>query len=115
MSNIFTELRDLGVDIDEGLKRFMNNEALYERMLGKFSDAAAKQNVMECFEKGDLDGAVEKAHTLKGVTGNLSITPLYKGYTDIVALLRGGKPDEARKILEDLLPVQEKIIGVLSK
>lgn len=115
MSNIFDELKSLGVDVDEGLQRFMNNSSLYEKMLGKFTDNASQLNVMQCFEEGNLEDALAKAHTLKGVTGNLSITPLYKGYTEIVALLRADKPDEAKKILADLLPVQEKIIACLKK
>lgn len=115
MSSLFDELKGLGVDVDEGLQRFMNNSSLYERMLGKFTDNATRLNVMQCFEEGDLENALTTAHTLKGVTGNLSITPLYKGYSEIVALLRANKPDEARKILEDLLPVQKKIIDCLNK
>ncbi len=115
MSDMLNELKDLGVNVEEGVKRLMDNEALYVKMLGKFLNAVENSNVMACFESGDLDAAVSKAHNLKGVTGNLSITPLYKGYTDVVALLRAGKPDEARQALEDILPVQEKIVACIKK
>ncbi len=115
MSDMLSELKDLGVNVEEGMKRLMNNEALYVKMLGKFLDAVGNSNVMACFEAGDLETAVSKAHNLKGVTGNLSITPLYKGYTDVVALLRAGKPDEARQALEDILPIQEKIVACIKK
>ena len=33
---LFEELRALGVDIDDGLKRVMGNEKLYKRLLGSF-------------------------------------------------------------------------------
>ena len=36
---LFEELRALGVDIDDGMKRLMNNEGLYKRMLGLFVNA----------------------------------------------------------------------------
>lgn len=114
MSDMLNELKSLGVNVEEGMKRLMNNEALYVKMLGKFLDAVKNTNVMACFESGDLEAAVSKAHNLKGVTGNLSITPLYKGYTDVVALLRAGKPDEARAALEELLPTQEKIVECIN-
>lgn len=113
MSNVLNELSKLGVDTDEALRRFMNNAALYERMLGKFVESVGKLNVMSCFESGDIENALTNAHTLKGVTGNLSLTPLYRAYTDIVALIREGKTTEAKKLLEDILPTQDKILGVI--
>ena len=34
--NLLDELRTLGVDVDDGLKRLMGNEKLYKRLLGSF-------------------------------------------------------------------------------
>lgn len=109
------ELKSLGVNVEEALDRFMGNGALYEKMLGKLTAAVRDVQVLPCFEAGDNEAALENAHALKGVTGNLSVTPLYKGYTDIVDELRAGNPDKARKILDDILPVQEKIIACIEK
>jgi HPt (histidine-containing phosphotransfer) domain-containing protein len=113
MNSNLESLKSLGANIDEAMQRFMNNESLYERMLGKFVKNAAEVEVLTYFDSGDLKTALENAHTLKGVTGNLSLTPLYKGYTEVVALLREEKPDEARKALEELLPVQDKIVDCI--
>lgn len=109
------ELKALEVNVDEALQRFMGNTGLFERMIGKLPAAVKDNEVMPCFETGDFKGALEKAHTLKGVTGNLSVTPLYTNYSEIVNLLRADKHDEARTILENLLPVQEKIIACIEK
>lgn len=35
---LFEELKDLGVDVEEGLERVMDDEPLYEMMLGMFID-----------------------------------------------------------------------------
>ena len=113
--DLIAELNELGVNTSEALGRFMNNSALYVRMLGKFPAAARDAKVPEFFEAQDYEGAVSAAHTLKGVTGNLSLTPLYKAYTDIVALLREGEPQKAKVILDDILPVQEKIIACIER
>jgi hypothetical protein len=43
------------------------------------------------------------------------LTPLYEAYTEIVDLLRAGKPEEARKILKDILPVQEQILNTINQ
>lgn len=109
------ELKTFGVNIDEALDRFMGNGALYEKMLNKLTAAVNDVQVLPCFEEGDHARALENAHALKGVTGNLSITPLYKGYTEIVDELRAGNPEKARKILDDILPVQEQIIACIEK
>ena len=38
--SVLEELRTLGVDIDDGLKRLNGNEKLYTRLLGKFVDSS---------------------------------------------------------------------------
>lgn len=108
--DILEELRELGADIDEALDRFMKNEALYKRMLGKLPAHIEKLEVLSFIEAGDNKTALENAHTLKGVTGNLSLMPLFEAYTDIVALFRAEKPREAKARLLEILPVQEKIV-----
>lgn len=113
--SLMEELIESGVNVDEALERFMNNAALYERMLGKLVDAVNSTEVMPAFEAQDYETALTNAHTLKGVMGNLSITPLYSAYTDIVRLLREDKPEQARKVLEEVLPVQEKIIACIER
>ena len=110
---LIDEMKNLGVNVDEALERFMGNASLYERMLGKLTAAVNDNEVMPCFEAGDNEAALEKAHTLKGVTGNLSISPLYIAYSEIVNLLRAGKPDEAKALLEKTLPVQREIISCI--
>ena len=56
-----------------------------------------------------------QTHTLKGVTGNLSLTPLYNAYTEITNLLREQKYDDARAALEKILPVQNDILSCIEK
>ncbi len=109
------ELKDLGVNVDEALKRLNNNTSFYERMLRSVPGMLEKDPVKTDFDANDYGEVLEKAHALKGATGNLSLTPLYQAYTDIVALLREGKPEEARKILIDVQPVQQEIIDAINK
>ena len=112
--SLLTELEGLGADVQDGMNRFMNNVALYEKMLKKFPAAAGKLPVQSCFAAGDLETALANAHTLKGMTGNLSLTPLYEAYTEIVALLRADQPDQARALTEKILPLQEQIIACIA-
>lgn len=112
---LFDELRTLGVDIEDGLKRLNNNEALYKRLMGTFVKTLKEHYVPVDFDASNCADAIEHTHAIKGTSGNLSITPLYKAYTDIVDLLRAGKPEEARALLEKVMPVQEEIVKCIEK
>lgn len=111
--DMMSELAALGTDIEDALKRFMGNSALYMRMLKKLPDNIERLGIREYIISGDLDTALSNAHTLKGVYGNMSVTPLYKAYTEIVALLRENKPTEALAALEKVLSVQERLVEII--
>lgn len=108
--SLIEEAGKLGVNVEDALGRFMNNVSLYERMLKKLPSVLESSPVMPCFESGDLEAALGNAHTIKGVVGNLSIDPLYEGYSGIVSLLREGKNDEARALLEKTLEFERPIV-----
>ena len=113
--NLLEELRDLGVDVDDGLKRIMGNEKLYVKLLGSFVKMIKGNAVAPDFDAADCTEAIEKAHAIKGTAGNLSLTPIYASYSEILSLLRNGKPEEAREILNKILPVQESIVACIER
>lgn len=113
--SLFDELRTLGVDIDDGLKRLNGNEKLYTRLLGKFIDSFNANLVSADFDANDYQETIEKAHSIKGTAGNLSLTPIFEAYSEILKLLRTEKPEEARELLKKTIPVQEQIIACIQK
>lgn len=114
--SLFEELKDLGVDVDEGLERVMDDEPLYEMMLGMFIDTANSNPIeMADFDEDSLDALIERVHILKGLTGNLAMTPLFTGYMQMLDLLRTGRPKEAGKEYERILPVQTSIMDCIKK
>lgn len=113
--SLFDELKALGVDVDGGLKRINGNENLYKRLLGTFVKTIKAHNVAVDFDCNAYAEEIEKAHAIKGTAGNLSITPIYESYTEIVNLLRADQPNEAKLILEKILPVQEEILQCIEK
>ena len=112
---LLEELKELGANVDEGLERLGGNQALYERLLGSFLKTMEAHSVTPDFDTADLTEAIEKTHAIKGTSGNLSITPVYEAYTEIVALLRADKPEQAKEELVKILPVQEKIMECIEK
>lgn len=115
MNQLLEELRKLGVNVDEGIARLNGNESLYTRLLGSFTGAIKSYYVAPDFDGTDYGDAAEKAHAIKGAAGNLSVTPVYEAYSRIVSLFREGKPEEARAVLMEVLPVQEEITACIEK
>ena len=113
--DLISELDALGVNTKEAIERLNNNSAFYVKMLGKFAGELDNHPVMPYLESGDYESAVTHAHTLKGLTGNLSVTPLYKAYTEIVALLRANEPEKAKQLMADTLPIQSEIADCIKK
>lgn len=110
------ELKSLGVDVDEGMERVMGDADLYEMMLGMFLDSLRDNPVaLEDFDGNDLDKLIKGIHTLKGITGNLGITPLFDGYTESLGLLRGNRPKEAKAVFARILPVQTDIVACINR
>ena len=108
---LMEELKDMGVDVAEGLDRVMGDESLYEMMVGMFVDSVRDNPVsLDDFDSGDLEDLIKRVHMLKGVTGNLAMTPLFNGYTETLVLLRDNKAVEAKKRFEQVLPIQTKVI-----
>lgn len=109
------DLSALGVDTKDALARFMGNSALYEKMLKKFPKTVEDTPVLTYAQSEDYETATSNAHALKGVTGNLSLTPLYDGYTKIVDMYRESNFEQANALLTKTLEVQQKFLDVIEK
>ena len=81
-------LKQYGANTEEALNRCMNNEMLYLRLVDRFLSQNTFPDLKSAVEKGDLEGAFHVAHSLKGVIGNLSLTPLYDVIYNMTELLR---------------------------
>jgi len=113
--NLFQELKSLGVNTDEGLKRMGGNSSLYERMLIKLKDLIKDYHIGTDFDCNDYADIIELAHTIKGASGNLEVMPIYEIYTEFVDLLRKKQPEQAKEYLEKSLPIQKAIIDCIDK
>lgn len=74
--------------MDGLLERCMGSEALLKRLLQKFLADPSYAALAEAFKKGNENEALQAAHTLKGVCGNLSITGLFRVLERQVQVLR---------------------------
>lgn len=77
-----------GADYAATLARFMNRETAYLRFLDMLFQDGSLQKLGDALACGNLNGAFEAAHTLKGVAGNMGLTPLYNAVCGLVEPLR---------------------------
>lgn len=97
--NLLEEMKELGVDTDEALDRVMGDIDTYEMLLGIFSSTVKDNPInLEEFGNTDLEPLIRKIHMFKGVTGNLSIKPLYSGYQEVLNQLRSGQTEAAGQV-----------------
>lgn len=91
-------LEQKGFDVNGCLKRFLNNAGLYEKCLKKFLEDDSYHSLVEAYEAGNCQEAFKAAHTLKGLTSNLGIDPLYHILQPMVEKLRADDLNVAQEI-----------------
>ena len=84
------ELARIGINYDEGLKRFSGNAEIYQKFLLQFIDDHLFEELDQAMKDQDFGTAFTAAHTMKGITGNLSMNELYDKLVLFVEMLRGG-------------------------
>ena len=77
-----------GADYDSTMARFMGNEAMYLQLLDMLFQDENMQKLGAALANRDYTAAFEAAHTLKGVVGNMGLTPLFEAVCVIVEPLR---------------------------
>lgn len=108
-------LETMDVDINEALGRFMGNKQLLEMMYKKMPDSINKnKDIIPDIQAGNIDAAIQKAHTLKGNMGNLSIKPMYEAYAKITEQLRAGDTAGATEGVNGIQEYQNKLLETLS-
>ena len=56
----------------------MMNDMLIERLLAKFMNDNSCKEIVLAYQNKDLSKVFALSHSLKGVAGNLALTPLYE-------------------------------------
>ena len=104
MSSLTDKLAAYGCNIDEAMGRFLNNEAFFVFCYGKFVADKSFARLGEALQAGDVKGAFEAAHDLKGISANMGITPVYELIVGMVEMLR------ARRMPEDAMETYQRLM-----
>ena len=102
------ELKALGADTNTGLSRCVGNEALYLKLVGMGLGDAKFEELGAVINAGDLEKAFELCHALKGVIGNLAITPLFEALSDMTEKLRGREKADYPSMYSNVIEIRSK-------
>ncbi|MCM1568646.1 MAG: Hpt domain-containing protein [Roseburia sp.] len=109
------ELVGIGIDLEGAMNRFLNNEALLEKFLKKFLQDPNYNALLSAVESGSCEDAFRAGHTLKGVTGNLSLQPLYECVRVQVEYFRSGDFEKGAAMMPEVTRLYHEIIAALEK
>ena len=114
------KLKENGADVEGTLHRFMNNDALFLKFILKFKDDKNFAALRDALDQKNYEEAFKAAHTLKGVSANLGLNPIYDRASAITEILRGKEASEvdAEKVEEEKKALEEAyklFIGIIEE
>ena len=107
-------LKQFGANTDDGLTRCMGNEGFYFKLIGKVVEDKNFAALESAIAEKDLDAAFEAAHSLKGVLGNLALTPIYEPVYEITELLRARSDIDYAPFLKTINENRSELIGLVT-
>ncbi|MBE5970820.1 MAG: Hpt domain-containing protein [Lachnospiraceae bacterium] len=107
-------LAEAGVDVDGVMERFLGKQELMEKFLFRFVNDQTYSKVIEGMENHDADAMFKAAHALKGLSGNLGLTPVYEPLCELCDAMRHDGFDGPYEEPYEKMKVQyEKLVDVI--
>ncbi len=98
----YENLTRAGMDVEGFLNRLMGNASLVRMFIQKFTEDKNCERLVAAFAAGDMHAAEMASHTLKGMCGNLSLTELYRLFTEQTNLIRAGAYGQAESMMPEI-------------
>lgn len=108
-------LKQCGIDYEDGLTRFCDNAAMYEKYLGRLTGLTLYDEMKQNIAGGEFELAFESCHKLKAFIGNLSIPELYEAICGLTELLRARPLDReaAAAVLARTEAIYRKVVDTI--
>ena len=106
-------LKEYGADVEDGMERCLNDADFYLSLIGPALEEKDYRALEETLQKKDFANAFEIAHGLKGVLGNLALTPLYQPVSEMTELLRKGEDTDYGPYLQTMWEQRKKLLELL--
>ncbi len=90
----FNDIREL-VDVKDGLGRVKGNAKVYKTLLNSFLKHSRFEELKDEFARRDEKAATATAHTIKGVSANISLVAINKSIVLLEEKLKNGSFDDS--------------------
>jgi HPt (histidine-containing phosphotransfer) domain-containing protein len=115
MKDQMEALKDFGCDIDGALARTLNDRNFLLRCISSSLEQPEFEQLGKTIQSGDAHAAFEYAHALKGVLGNVGLTPLYECTAKMVEPLRAGSMENVPDEYGRLLNLRKEVCDLLNQ
>ena len=105
-------LKAFGANVQEGVSRCLNDEQFYIDLVKSVLPDERIDELERCIAEKDLDKAFEVAHALKGMYGNISLTPIYEPICEMTELLRSRTDTDYSKMLYEAKTQKQRLIEI---
>lgn len=112
---LLDDLKSIDVEVDTIMNSFMDNEELYKKFLYKFLNDNNMDLLGDKIYNKQYENLTLIAHTLKGTTAHLGLTPLYECFTKMVNELRQNEYGNIQTLYEEIVDYYERFCGILNK
>ena len=105
-------LRSYGANTEEGLSRCLGNEDFLLKLVRTVPGDANFEELKKAIEARDLERGFECAHALKGMLGNLALTPLYEPVNTITEALRAREERDYGPLIEEIQQKHDELLAL---
>ena len=84
------------IDVNDALNRVGGNMDLYKRLLKRFLEGNQMEELRTALQEENIEEAARLAHTIKGVSANLSLIKLREITTDLEHILKESLDSSAK-------------------
>ena len=101
-SKLLKKMKEMGVDVEGTLSRFVNNDEIYIKFIIRFPNEDRMRLIWNAFETGNMEEKIQTTHKLKGVSSNLGMTNISEQCKTILDYLNQNADIDYKKLLEQL-------------
>ncbi|MCP1101422.1 HPt (histidine-containing phosphotransfer) domain-containing protein [Aequitasia blattaphilus] len=112
MSELLTKLTNYGADVNAALERFGGDASLFETCFYMLIEDENFANLGKYMKEKNYEEAFKCAHALKGVVGNLEITPLYQSISSLVESLRAQNYEDIDSIYHQIETDYQSLLDI---
>lgn len=114
MSPLIASLEEYGVNLQETMERFLNDEKFYVKCLKMMIADPQFGELGSALQIPDYDQVFRLTHALKGVVSNMGLAPLHKAIHEMVESLRQQEYSQIDAQYQTIMNEYEKVCALLA-